>query len=101
MTIDAWKIATQVSDDLQDITKHHRKMRCHGGGNEEANISYVPRKKHQAFHTVFGNMTTPQMVKVLNEVWLDPAWQITATKKQFPRTIKMYPYEPAINVGNG
>lgn len=81
MPIEEWKKAILTSDELQDITKHHRRMRCHNGGDEPENISLVPRKKHEAFHRLFGNMTTREIVKLLNDVWIDPLWEITAHKK--------------------
>jgi len=57
-------------------SRHHRKMRGHGGGTEKENISIVPHHKHVAFHTLFGNMNTFQIVEYLNKVWIDPKKQL-------------------------
>lgn len=55
----------------KDITKHHRRCKSNGGGDEESNISYVPASKHQAYHTLFQNMEAYEIAELLNNVWID------------------------------
>jgi hypothetical protein len=57
---------------------HHRKPRSLGGDSSDRNMSHVSVSKHRAYHILFSNMTPEQIAKVLNKVWLDPDWKLTA-----------------------
>lgn len=57
-------------------SRHHRKMRCNGGTNDPKNMSIVPHNKHVAFHILFGDNNTQQIANVLNEIWIDPEFQL-------------------------
>lgn len=55
-------------------TEHHRLAQANGGTDffPENNVIFVPRRKHERFHALFGSMTVEQIVRELNEVWIDP-----------------------------
>lgn len=57
---------------LDKKTKHHRKTKKHGGSSEKHNISHVSDKKHKAYHTLFGTMTSNEMARELTQRWIDP-----------------------------
>lgn len=57
-------------------SRHHRKMRTNGGTNDPKNMSVVPHNKHVAFHILFGDKTTQQIADVLNEIWIDPDFEL-------------------------
>jgi hypothetical protein len=46
--------------------EHHRRPKSIGGSSNQANISYVPREKHRAWHVLYGNMNAYQITKSLN-----------------------------------
>lgn len=54
------------------LTKHHRKPRSIGGADKTDNISLVSESSHQAWHTLFGNKTAPEIALIINAKWLDP-----------------------------
>jgi hypothetical protein len=63
------------------LSHHHRKMRCHGGSNDKSNISVVPAYRHEAFHQLFNSRTAEEIAEYLNNVWIDPAYQLVCTKR--------------------
>lgn len=62
-------------------SRHHRKEVSHGGTNEPRNISDVSQKAHRAFHTLFGNLEPFEIMKVLNDVWIDPDYEFVLRRK--------------------
>lgn len=62
-------------------SRHHRLCKSLNGSNDDRNISIVPTKKHQAWHTLFGNMTAEMICKEINKVWIDPDYEILCRKK--------------------
>jgi len=92
MTMSEWQEAQKQNIELQKITVHHRKCRSHNGGDEPENLSYVTEKRHQAWHTVFGNKTPKQIVEDLNNIWLPPDIKLFITK--------ITKNEPAITMGD-
>lgn len=63
------------------LTKHHRRNRHNGGDSRPENISYVPNKKHEAFHTVFGSMNSEEICSLLNKVWGDYRYHFSCERK--------------------
>jgi hypothetical protein len=61
--------------------KHHRIPQSKGGSNESWNISYVDRKMHQAYHTLFGNKDPEEVARLLNRFWIDPRVEFLVVKK--------------------
>lgn len=64
------------------LTRHHRKPRSRGGRENHENISIVDDKKHQAYHTMFGNMTTKELVNELNKKYLHGFVDVSEKKMQ-------------------
>ena len=58
------------------LSRHHRKPRSLGGGNEDRNISLLPRVKHAAWHTLFQNWDAYRIAEEVNEMYLDPAYKM-------------------------
>jgi hypothetical protein len=63
------------------LEKHHRKCKSNGGTYAKRNISKVKPTEHQAFHILFKNLDTYGIVKLLNEVWIDPDFKLIIFKK--------------------
>lgn len=68
--------------DKGKLTKHHRKPKSIGGSNKAYNISRVPRGQHESWHNLFGNKTVPEIVAILNEVWIDPNYKLIYKEKK-------------------
>lgn len=45
---------------------HHRRPRSVGGTNSPSNISYVPSRKHNNYHTIFGDFNIFQVADKIN-----------------------------------
>jgi hypothetical protein len=52
-----------------DITRHHRKPKRHGGSNYESNISNVRRDKHQAWNVLFDSLKVPYVFDNFIRYW--------------------------------
>jgi len=63
-------------------SKHHRKPRSRGGDGELRNISFLPSKKHSAFHLLFQNWEPERIAMELNRFYLDPDWELVAIRKE-------------------
>jgi hypothetical protein len=61
-------------------TKHHRKPRSIGGGNEPRNISMVPCYQHEAWHAIVLNHTAFTIQYMLNDKYLDPDYKFICVK---------------------
>ena len=59
-------------------TRHHLKMKSHGGHNNRENIIYVDDRLHKAFHLLFRNMTCEEIAFELNQHWIDKKWTMVA-----------------------
>lgn len=59
----------------EKLTRHHRRPTSIGGSDDEANISMVSEKKHQAWHTLFRNMTVFEIAEEINQNFLDAKYQ--------------------------
>jgi len=64
----------------EKYTRHHRKCKSHGGSDLPNNISMVTEKRHEAWHTLFENKTTEQIVQELNDVWINPEYVVSFEK---------------------
>lgn len=65
---------------------HHRKTRWLGGSNDKSNLSVVSVREHNAFNLMFndGHMHPTEIARKLSEVWIDPSWIISATRRDEP-----------------
>lgn len=70
------------ANDPKQLTVHHRKPQCKGRDNNESNLSKVPRNKHEAYHLLFNEGDPHYIAKQLNEVWIDPAYEVVIVKRQ-------------------
>ena len=64
---------------------HHRLSRACGGTDHfpANNMIRVPRRKHVAYHRLFpGDMCLCDIVKQLNEVWIDPRYKLVIEKRE-------------------
>lgn len=57
-------------------SRHHRKPKKLGGKSEPENISIVPHKLHQAWHTMFGCMKPNEIIDQINRIWIDPNFKL-------------------------
>jgi hypothetical protein len=62
-------------------SRHHRKCRSNGGTDESRNISWVNKYDHQAYHMLFQNFEAERIAEILNNIWIDPAWELIARKR--------------------
>ncbi len=63
------------------VTKHHRKMKTHGGTDDPKNIYYVKDIRHRAFHTLFGHMNAEEIARELSAHWIDPDYFFECKKR--------------------
>jgi hypothetical protein len=69
---------------MPERSRHHRKMKCHGGKTTPRNISNVSVKEHRAWHILFKNRTPENIAAYINAVWLDPDYEfICINRKDF------------------
>jgi len=66
---------------MQKRTKHHRKCRSNGGDSQPSNIVYVPKRHHEAWHRLFQNLEAHAIAELINELWLDPSWELVARRR--------------------
>lgn len=63
---------------------HHRLPRSRGGQSTPENLSIVPKEYHEAYNLLFGgNPTAQEVCKVLNEIWIDPAYRLIVVPAKF------------------
>jgi hypothetical protein len=62
--------------------KHHRRCRSNGGSNAKSNLSFVKSNQHRAYHLLFQNFQAPRIAQLLNEVWIDPDWELVARRRK-------------------
>lgn len=67
---------------VKTFNRHHRKPRSRGGNSKPRNISVVKVAEHEAFHFLFGNMTPQEIVKILNDTWVDPDYILVVHRKE-------------------
>lgn len=66
----------------REMDKHHRLPRTRGGSNSAENISIVERRLHVAWHALVGNMTAPEIARMLSDTWIDPEYYFIAIPRQ-------------------
>lgn len=66
---------------MNKYTKHHRRPKSFGGGNDDENISHVPANKHRAYHLLFDAGDPRVIAERLNETWIDPQFQILSARR--------------------
>lgn len=61
---------------------HHRRPSSIGGKNVDKNMSHVTSTSHQAWHTLFCNYTAQEIAKIINDTWLDPAFEFRVFERR-------------------
>lgn len=69
-----------TNDDRNKITRHHRKPRSLGGGNEPENISHIKFKFHEAWHLLFGDKPAKEIAEEINKYYLDPEFKFVTKR---------------------
>ena len=64
------------------MTVHHRKPKSLGGRKEPKNTTFLPLKKHNAWHVLFMNFTPDRIAAEINQLYLDPDYVMLAVKKE-------------------
>lgn len=65
------------------MSRHHRKSRALHGDSSPSNISEVPEKQHQAFHTLWdGTKTAREICDDLNNRWIDNDFFLVCIKRE-------------------
>lgn len=62
-------------------SRHHRKCKSNGGTDDVRNISTVSRLHHKAFHILFANFDPHQIATILNNLWIDPDYELVVRRK--------------------
>lgn len=62
------------------IDKHHRLPKSRGGSNSVANIMYVRKDKHTAYHLLVGNSLPEEVARIVSE-FIDPRFVLVAVRK--------------------
>lgn len=57
-------------------SRHHRKLKSHGGSDFPPNTIRVPHKAHEAYHILFTDKTPQQIVADLNDIWLPLEYKV-------------------------
>ena len=65
----------------KEISHHHRKCRSNGGKSTKRNLIEIRDNLHRAWHTLFGNMTPPEIARLISTIYLDPDYQMVAQLK--------------------
>lgn len=73
---------------MANTTRHHRKPQSEGVNDDPTNISHVPIKKHQAWHTLFRDFKPEKIASIINQIWLDPDYKFFAYRKRKFRKIR-------------
>lgn len=78
-TFKVWKKLQSESASLNQPSKHHRLPKSKNGANNPANISIVPQKKHEAWHTLWKNKDVEEIVREMNALWIPPNVKLLIT----------------------
>ena len=61
---------------------HHRKPISLGGTNHPNNLVRVSKIAHMHWHSLFGALPIEEIVKLLNDTWLDPTYVLVCVKTE-------------------
>lgn len=51
-----------------NLSRHHKRCRSNGGSDKKSNLSYVPQKRHSAYHYLFSNSLPPDMCDLITRL---------------------------------
>lgn len=66
---------------MKNPSRHHKKPRSLGGSDNQKNISIVPQKQHEAWHILFSNLPGDEVIKQINENWIDPHFKVVSEQE--------------------
>jgi len=66
------------------MERHHRLPRSRGGTNNHPkhNIVLVSRVLHRAWHSLFANMTAPEVASAITDCWISPDYYLVAIPRK-------------------
>lgn len=65
----------------RQTTRHH--IRPRSRKNKNSNIAFIPRVNHEAYHTLFTNMTPDEIIRHLIEHYWNDQWHwLNKVKKE-------------------
>jgi hypothetical protein len=64
------------------VDTHHRRSRHQKGTNDPENLVKVLKTHHVAFHTLFWTGEPHQVAKILNETYIDPAYELIVVPRK-------------------
>jgi len=70
-------------------SRHHVIPESRGGGSNKGNIKILPKKFHDTWHNLFGNLTPLEAIRFIKEVFLDEKRGNGATRKRRKRSWKL------------
>ncbi len=63
------------------LTKHHRKRKQDGGGDEPFNIIMVMKYQHEAWNTLFDRYPVEVIAQKLQNIWLPPGYEVIIRRR--------------------
>ena len=51
------------------MSEHHLKPRSRGGQSIQSNLLKLDIRRHEAWHLLFGNLTLPEIIQLLERVY--------------------------------
>jgi len=67
---------------MQEMSRHHRKMKCHGGKTSRRNVIKIKDNLHRAWHVLFGNMLPADIARLITTIYLDPDYEFICVKRR-------------------
>jgi hypothetical protein len=61
-------------------SRHHRQPQSRKGSNAPDNISVVLQTQHNAWHTLFSNLSPETICALMNEKWLPTNYRFTCER---------------------
>lgn len=77
---------------MKEMSRHHRKPRSLKGKTNERNCIMIKDNLHRAWHTIVGNMSAPEIARLLTEVYIDTDYRMVAElkpKRQKSKQLKL------------
>ena len=81
---------TRTKHGSRIMDRHHRLPRSRSGGNNPANLAIVEQKLHRAWHLLVGNMTAPEVAKMLTDTWIDADYYMVAVPRKHIQVLKRH-----------
>lgn len=63
-------------------SRHHLTPKSLGGTNHESNISIVLKSHHEAWHTLFSNLSPETIADIINQKWISKQYKFICIKRK-------------------